>query len=190
MGLIDRKVLIVDGDGNPTGEDNPQPVQAGGYAKKPSGTLTRPANMTAYTAEDEVATNGTSALAISVARVNGGTGFIVGGRLIYSSNPTVTPQFRAILFNDAVTLAGDNTPLALSDADAAKFIGYIDFTASQPGGSASSSNLMIGGAPIAPIAFETQSGVATIYVALITKIGFTPIANSETIQISLDTDRD
>ena len=45
--------------------------------------------------------------------------------------------------------------------------------------------LQMGGAPVAPIQFVCQSGVAVVYVALITLNAFTPIANSETIQVCL-----
>ena len=167
----------------------------GGGAKKPSGTLTRPANTTAYTAQDEVGTGGTAPLSITVQRVNAGTGFVVGGRLVYSNSPSTTPQFRALIFGQTVTLAGDNAQINISDADALKYLGLIDFTTSQgmvySGGTIQTAGaLVMGGAPVAPIAFECESGAAVLYVVLITLNAFTPIANSETIAICLDIDRD
>lgn len=157
-------------------------LNAGGYSATSPVTLTRAATTTAYTAQDEVATVGTAPASFAVSRVTGLTGIITGARLVYAANPAVTPGFRLLLFSATVTLAGDNSPLNLSAADAANFIGAIDFSVTQAGGSATSAPLMMGGAPVNPIPFTGD----TVYGALITTNGFTPIANSETIKITLD----
>lgn len=171
-------------------------VGAGGYAKKPAVTLTRGNNTTAYSVGDEVATTGTAAAAITVARVNAGTGFIVGGRIAYSNAPTaVVPDFVILVFGDTVTLAGDNAQLALSDADAAKYIGAL-YTGRVQAGSYSagaivtSGNYLIDMTPLHPIAFEATASVATLYLAVITLSAYTPIAVSETLTVCLDVDRD
>ncbi len=170
-------------------------VGAGGYAKKPSITLTRGANTTPYTIGDEVATAGTAPTAITVARVNAGTGFIVGGRIVLSNAPAVTPDLIILVFQDTVTLAGDNAQLALSDADAAKCIGILYTQRAQPGSYSAgapvtSGNLIIGLAPVAPIAFEATAATATFFLAVVTLNAWTPIANSETLTVALDSDRD
>lgn len=157
----------------------------GGFSADPLVTLTRPANTTAYTAQDEVATTGTAPVSFSVARVTGQTGIITGADLIYSNNPAVTPAFRLLLFSAPVTAAGDNVALALSDADAALFIGMIDFTQTQAGGAATSANLMMSGAAVNAKPFTTD----TIFGLLITTNAFTPIANSETIKIRLNNEQ-
>lgn len=156
---------------------------AAGYTDVISGVLTRPANMDAYAAEDEVATATTVPLSLSLARYNGGTGLIVGATVIYSSTPTTIPQFRLLFFDQTVTLAGDNAAIALSDAHAAFGIGLIDVVTTQGAAAATAGSLICVGAPTAPIAFRAQSGVQTIFVALITKNAWTPIANSETLTI-------
>ena len=164
----------------PTGT---QRVVAGGYTDVVSGTLTRPANTTAYAADDEVATASTSPLSLNLARANGLSGLIVGATLIYSNNPSTTPQFRLLVFDQTVTLAGDNAALALSDADAAKCIGFIDFNTSQPAAAGTSGALIMIGSIVNPISFEAASGSQAIFFALVTKNAFTPIANSETIEV-------
>ena len=170
-------------------------VGAGGYAKKPSITLTRGANTTAYTIGDEVATASTAPTAITVARVNAGTGFIVGGRIVYSNAPAVTPDLAILLFSETVTLAGDNAQLNLSDADAARVLGVL-YTqralagAYSAGAPSTAGSLIMGLAPVAPIAFEAVGGTATLFVAVVTLNAFTPIAASETLLVCLDVDRD
>jgi hypothetical protein len=160
-------------------------VVGGGYTDVISGTLTRPANTTAYTAEDEVGTNSTSPLSLNLARYNAATGYITSATLIYSSNPTVTPQFRLIITDQTVTLAGDNAALALSDADAAKAIGFIDFFAVQAGATGTSGATIYKGSMSEPIPFEAGAATQAIFFTLITKIAFTPIANSETIEVRI-----
>jgi len=157
----------------------------GGFSAAPLITLTRPANTTAYTAQDEVATTGTAPVSIAVSRVTGQTGIITGARLIYSSNPAAAPGFRLLLFSATVTAAGDNSPLNLSDGDAALYLGLIDFSDTQAGGSATNANLMASGAPKAPITVTTD----TVFGLLIATNGFTPIAASETVKIAILTEQ-
>lgn len=166
-------------------------VSAGGFTATNTCLFTRGANTTAYTIGDEVGTAGTAPTTLAVARLNGGTGVIQGATAVYSNTPVVTPGLVVLIFSATVTLAGDNAQLNLSDSDAAKCIGFINLVAAQPGvysaGSASTSgNLIMHGVPQTPLHFTTGGSETTLYVALMTTNAFTPIANSETIQVKLE----
>lgn len=157
----------------------------GGFSKRASATFTRPANTTPYTAQGEVGTSGTAATSFAVARESDTSGVIIGAKLTYSSNPAADPQFRLLLFSANITAAGDNAALALSDADAALMLGWIDFDTTQACGSTTSHAFNAVGAPVNAITFDPASGLNTVYGILICRQGFTPIANSETITVEL-----
>lgn len=165
-------------------------IAAGHVPAAPTCTFTRGANTTAYTIGDEVGTAGTAPTSVTVARLNGGTGVVLGAQVVYSSYAAVIPQLVVMLFSATVTLAGDNAQLNLSDADAALCIGMIPLTASQSGqysagAPVAAGNTIFVGAPTGPIEYVAGASVQTIFAALITLNAFTPIANSETAILTL-----
>ncbi len=171
------------------------PYPTTGFAPAaPTCTFTRGSNTTAYTIGDEVGTAGTAPTTIAVGRVNAGTGVILGATAVYSNAPTITPNLVLMLFSATTTLAGDNAQLALSDAHAALCIGFIPLTASQDGSYSAgarvtSGNLILMGAPTAPIHFVCGASETTIYACLVTLNAFTPIANSETVSVTLSVEQ-
>lgn len=170
-------------------------VVAGGLSPAaPTCTFTRGANQTPYTIGDEVGTSGTAPTTVSVARFNGGSGVILGAQVVYSSYAATVPQLVVVLFSATTTLAGDNAQLNLSDGDAALCIGTIPLTASQSGqysagAAVAAGNTLFFGAPTAPIEFVAGGSQQTIYAAIITLNAFTPIANSETLILTLRTEQ-
>lgn len=168
------------------------PYPSTGFAPAaPTATFTRGANTTAYTIGDEVGTAGTAPTTVSVARVNGGSGIIQGAQVIYSNNPTVTPQLVLIVLNATATLAGDNAQCALSDSDALKVVAVIPLSATQPlvysaGAPTTTAALYLQGAPTRPAHFVCGGSEQTLYCFLITLNAFTPIANSEVLTVLLD----
>jgi hypothetical protein len=171
-------------------------VLAGGFAPaSPTCTFTRPANTTAYTIGDEVGTASTAPTTVSVARVNGGSGILLGAKAVYSNYPATVPQLVLLVFSATVTLAGDNAQVALSDADAAKLVAVIPLTATQAvnysaGAPVSSGALFLAGSPTQPAPhFVCGGSEQTLYCCLITLNAFTPIANSETITVTLDVEQ-
>lgn len=170
-------------------------INVGGFAKKPSCVLTRGANVTPYTIGDEVGTAGTAPTTFVAGRANAGTGFILGATGIYSNYPALIPDLVILVFNGTVTLAGDNAQLNLSDADAAKCVAVLRTVATESGSysagvAASAGNLIMSFAPTVSKAFECGASETTLYVACFTKNAFTPIANSETLTLVFDIDRD
>ncbi|HXU02341.1 MAG TPA: hypothetical protein VN903_15350 [Polyangia bacterium] len=160
----------------------------------PTATFTRGANATPYTIGDEVGTASTAPTTISVGRFNGASGVIQGAQVVYSSYAATVPQLVVLLFSATVTLAGDNAQLNLSDAHAALCIGTIPLTASQSGqysagAAVAAGNTIFQGVPTAPIHFTCGASEQTIYACLITLNAFTPIANSETLIVTLSVEQ-
>jgi hypothetical protein len=158
----------------------------GGFSKVATLTITRPANTTAYTAGDEIAdVAGTAAQrTFAAARVNNGTGVVTGCSLIYSNNPAATPSLELYLFDTDPTSAGDNAAFAPTDAQLATSIGVITFPAPKVGTTGTSGNLIYDSGPVT-IEFAATGGTTSLFGLLVTRIGFTPIANSETLTLRL-----
>jgi hypothetical protein len=94
--------------------------------------FTRPADTTAYAAND-VVSDSTSATTIqslvNVARINGGSGYIVGAAL-RTNLKSVTPRIRVHLFNAVgATVSADNAPAQSKYADIGKRLGSFDLAA-------------------------------------------------------------
>jgi len=166
-------------------------LPVGGFTPAaPTATFTRGANATPYTIGDEVGTAGTAPTTIAVGRFNGASGVIQGAQVVYSSYAATVPQLVLLLFSATVTLAGDNAQLNLSDAHAALMLGWMPLSASQSGqysagAAVAAGNTIFQGAPTAPIHFTCGASEQTIYACLITLNAFTPIANSETLIVTL-----
>ena len=95
-------------------------------------SITRPANTTAYTANDvwaaTTADSGGSTFT-SAARASGGTGIITGA-VITSSNdgPSTKLEGEIWIFDTSVTEVADNAAFTLSDTDVDKLMCVIPFT--------------------------------------------------------------
>jgi hypothetical protein len=95
--------------------------------------VTRPADTTAYAANDALS-NSTSAPTsggftwTSAARVSGGSGIITDAMICTSADAGTLLQGEIFIFNQAVTNINDNAAFAISDAEAKTCIGKIPFT--------------------------------------------------------------
>ncbi len=102
-----------------------------------SGTITRPADTTAYASGDLVANSVTAgsvtALQFStLARISGGSGVIVGARIQKSTAGITNAAFRVHYFDTVPTFtsAGDNSALSTVVVASAKgYLGYVDIPA-------------------------------------------------------------
>jgi len=90
--------------------------------------ITRPANTTAYLANDTIADKTSSATILTfanVARQNGRGGYLVGLR-IGTNKDAFLARFRLHLFNVAPTVLSDNAPMtAPLFADLSSYLGHI-----------------------------------------------------------------
>lgn len=102
-----------------------------------SGTITRPADTTAYASGDLVANSVTAGSVTNLqfttaSRISGGSGLIVGARIQKSTNSVTNAAFRLHLFSVAPTYtsAGDNSAISTVVVASAKgYLGYVDITA-------------------------------------------------------------
>lgn len=131
-GAPSADVLTVQGIGGGT----PQPVQAGGYTAVVFGTMTRPADTTAYAAGDGVTTATSSASAMTVtnaARTAAGSGVLLGGKATKSTTSTTNAQFRGWIYQGAPTaIPNDNaafTAAVLADYQKLVCTFTVDFAA-------------------------------------------------------------
>lgn len=111
----------------PPGQD----VVAGQSAITVSQEVTRPANTTAYTALDAISDSTSAPTALSFAlagRGSGQYGMIVKA-LLLTDQKTCTARLRLHLFQTAPTAINDNSPYLTLYANAAIWVGQIDFPA-------------------------------------------------------------
>lgn len=96
-------------------------------------TITRPANTTAYGANDALSDDASSPQAggftfPSASRLQGGGGIITGLNVISTNDPATLLIGECWVFDDSVTNINDNAAFSLSDTDAVKLIAVIPFT--------------------------------------------------------------
>ena len=96
------------------------------------GSLTRPANTTAYSVGDAVTDTGGAAITFSnLARANGGLLYIPSAFLWTTDMPTPVPEFHLFLFNAAPTAIADNAAFSFNSTDMAKVLGFLRFSSAQ-----------------------------------------------------------
>jgi len=115
-----------------------------------------------YSANDYVGTSGNTT-AITAARVDAGSGWIISARLIDYAKQSLAME--CWLFNAAITPPADNAAWTLSDADLLKLVCIIPFNTYY----ASALNSAAPGIPIAPAAFVCPPAVKTLFPYLVTR---------------------
>jgi len=143
-------------------------------------TVTRPADTTAYAAND-IWSDSTSAPTAggftfsSAARASGGSGLITDIGVINSAASALTGELW--IFDSAVTAVNDNAAFALSDSDALLLVGIVPFlTEAQPSNA-------IAWLPNVNLGF-TASGSANLRFLIKVKSAYTPIS-AETLTARL-----
>lgn len=169
--------------------------EVGGKTVTPSGSVTRPADTTAYTAGDAVSDSTSAPTAASVsgcARVNGGSGVILRAILIDSANQSTAGDFEVYLFSEAHTATNDNAAWAPSDADIESYyIGKIDFGDTPDvlnAASGASGNCAYDSEQIA-VPFKCGAGSTSLYWQLVARNAYTPVsAEKFTLRLSIAQD--
>lgn len=149
--------------------------------------FTRPADTAAYVANDSVSDSTSAPTTLeftNAVRANGGSGYITRAVLVTNQSTNVS-QFRLHLYSVAPTAGNDNAPFALSWAQRANGLGFIDFDAMQTEGSGSDMAVAVWRQPLAIIA---AGGTRSIFAKLETKLGFTP-ASGQVFRIVLIVDQ-
>jgi len=142
------------------------------------------ASATAYHAEDvisESATTGTDWDFSAIAKVNGGTGYIVKAHAICETT-AVTPRLTLYLFNVAPTSAVNDhaANTALLHADLANYVGKIDFPAMEDLGTGDSEAIATPSTyGNLPLAFQCASAADDLIGIAVTRDVFTNTATND-----------
>ena len=150
--------------------------------------FTRPANTTAYTANDVVSDNATTTTMqplTGVARYTGGSGYIV--EIAVATNlKSITPRMRVHLFNTTgATLAGDNVAYKALYADVSKRVGFYDLAAMTTAADTTNSDVSTIRDYTMRIPYVCTG--TSLYVVLETLDAFTPTSGqSFTVSIKVD----
>lgn len=149
--------------------------------------FTRPGDTTTYAVGDAV-NDSTSAPTVmtfsSVARVNGGAGYIVGARAMKSTTTTTNALFRLHVYHTTVTAINDNTAQTVLYANRTKRVGAVDlqfYTDGSDCAEAQDFNIRL--------PFVCDSGDAALYGVLQAKGAYVP-GNAETFFFELTVERD
>ena len=154
-------------------------VEAVGFQVISTASFTRPADTTAYAAQDVVA-DSTSAPTVltfpGVARANGRSGLILGARHMKSSATTAGASYRLHLYKTPPGAINDNAQFALLFANRASRIGFIDF-AHQGGGTGSDSTHAL--APNINLPFVCDASLTTLRGVLVVTSAYTPVSGEQ-----------
>lgn len=164
--------------------------EIGGRGVAVSASFTRPANTTAYAAGYVVSnsTSATTLMSFSIARVNAGTGYITGARLV-ADQKSITPRFRVHLFNANPTVSADGALNKELYADESKVIGVFDLPAMTTPGDTTNSTLSRAYDYTIRIPFKCASGSTTVFAYLETLDAFTPASGGNfTLTLLADLD--
>lgn len=103
-------------------------------------TITRPTGTTTYTANTRISTatgaTNTGTVFLGLAETMFGNGYVTKGKIFTNTNASgITSGLRLHLYTLASgetistgTTVGDNAAMVIAYADAAKYVGYLDFT--------------------------------------------------------------
>lgn len=149
-------------------------------------SITRPADVIAYDANDALS-NSTTAPAVltfaNAARVSGLGGYITKARMTMNSAVVTNAVFRLWLFTVAPTPVNDNAAFPLLWANRASRLGYIDFTLATEGTGSDSAEYNATGLKIPYLCAATS-----LYGLIEVKAAYTPIS-AGVFQLELSLDR-
>lgn len=158
-------------DGTAVSSSNPLPV--GGKSVQKSASFTRPADTTAYAANDAIANSTTAPTLLSFANcanTNGGQGYIVKTRLL-TNQKTCTARFRLSFYHTAPSPVNDNAPKPTLYANKDKLIGRIDLDPCNTEDTSSDAAFVLS---TALLPYVCAAADTSIYCILTTLDAFTP----------------
>ena len=168
--VFEAGVNIFNG-GTAVSSSNPLPV--GGKSVQKSASFTRPADTTAYAANDAVANSTSTPTLLSFANcanANGGQGYIVKTRLL-TNQKTCTARFRLSFYHTAPSPVNDNAPKPMLYANKDKLIGRIDLDPCNTEDTTSDAAYVLS---TTLLPYVCAAADTTIYCILTTLDAFTP----------------
>lgn len=100
-------------------------VNTYGFAGTATTTITRPADTTAYTANDSFGDSTGGHTLSSMCRASGGSGILTDATFIYSTTQVVAGT--VFIYDSSITETDDNAAWSVSDADQLKLVATIPF---------------------------------------------------------------
>lgn len=166
--------------------------EVGGRKVRQSVQFTRPNTTTAYDIGDVVSNNATTSVLMDfdvAARVDGGSGYIVGIR-VTTDKKSVVPSFRVHFFSQSnPTVSGDNLAYQDKYADIAKRLGWYDMPAMSTGTDTTNSDCSRAQDSTMRLPYVCAVGDRSVFVLLETLTAWTPAAN-ERITVTLYFEQD
>ena len=138
----------------------------------------------AYVANDVVSESATNATGTDwdfagMAAANGGYG-VIDTAMVISQTPNIAPRFSLLLFNAPPTGELDDNAANTSpvDADLAKVVPPIDFSALNPAGTTANSSVVASSSTVGnlPLLYKCAAGSTTLYGISVTRDIFTQTA--------------
>jgi hypothetical protein len=163
--------------------------EVGGRTVVAAGAVTRPADTAQY-APGDVIENSTSAPTVitfaNCARLNAGSGVIIGAQVTDGANQTIKATLELWLFDTTVTPDNDNAVFTPTGAELLTLIGIIQFPAffigdatAGAGGNCVSPALLAN-----PLTFKCAAAAAALYGVLVVRNAYVPVA-SEAFSVRL-----
>jgi hypothetical protein len=182
-----------DGKGRTVSTTDPLPVgdtggslTVDGKAYRASVDITRPANVTAYTALDVIGTGTGDDAIITLSNIGPSAGFVLVQSIELvigiSAVPSGMTSFRLHFYNAKPSAAADNSAFDLGSADRSKYVGYIDLPTPVDLGSTCFTQIDYPGK-----LFKLDTASTSLFCELQTIGGFTPAANSEVYSLRVKT---
>lgn len=155
-------------------------VSVGGTVRK-TATITRPNDTTQYAAGEAVADSTTAPSVFSIAgcvRANGGTGMISDVVMVDSASQATKGQFELWIMTATWTPDNDNAAFTPTDAECANVVAIVPLTTVYVGDATAGAggNAVYVSDTINKV-FQCASGSTTLYLALVVRNAYTPVAN-------------
>ena len=176
---IDTKTPALQSGASPVG-DNGSSLTVDGKSYASSVSITRPANVTPYTAGDVVGTTSTAIHQLSSAGPSGGFVILQSLDLLLQLGavPSGMSGFRVHFYSASPTAIADNAVFNLVAADRASYLGYADLGTPADLGDTCWAQADFTGRQI-----KLATGQTTIWCQLQTIGAYTPAANSEVYEL-------
>lgn len=162
---------------------NPVPVNgtvsAAGFQVVTTASFTRPADTTAYAAQDVVSNSTTAPSVLTFAgagRANGGSGLILSARHLKNSTSTTGATYRLHLYRVAPTAINDNAQFSLLYANRISRIGFIDFSHSGGGTGSDATNALT---TFVNLPFVCDAAATSLFGILVVTSAYTPTSGEQ-----------
>jgi hypothetical protein len=164
---------------------NPLPARVGGWTERRSATLIRTNNANQYTANHAVwgtpnDTDNDRLRFSNCARLDGGSGMIVGARCVCTANQATKPQLELWTFSAPPAPDADNTAFTPSNAELSNLVGIFPFTVWTVGtAGAGAAGNCVSYADNLNRVFVCQPGDRALYNLLVVRNAYTPTSLEE-----------